>query len=291
MDTGKRPDTGGAALRTRQVAGLSGLFDCLRHVTAEVTLHFTPAGLRIGELAATNALFVHVLLQRERFEVFEGGASVTIRTSTLHSVLKAITRQLVQRHAEGLLELRTSDGALQVRICTLSAEAPLYDGDDVAYTLPCALVSAEDAAAKLQEIMENEQLLLARDKYCGVLYMSARHLSHLVSHMFPLGDTINVSCDEHKVTFVVENAHSLITHARVTFRTQPPADAPPETASPSAPCRFSQPMMAMLLRAMSLHNTTAVLLPRGRSEGTPAMMQGNVGDLGTMSVAIAQVVV
>jgi hypothetical protein len=48
-----------------------------------------------------------------------------------------------------------------------------------------------------------------------------------------------------------------------------------------------QPLIMMLARAMSLHATTAILLPDARE--IPALMEATLADLGKLSIAIAQI--
>ena len=307
---------------TRQVTGLASLFDCLRHVSAEVTLHFSTKELRISQLAGTNTLFIFAELLADRFERFEvsAPASIVVSTGTLHTVLSTITRR-VRRDANCVLELSFDKDR--------SFCLHLTGGTNLEYELPCKRVT------KSKEDIELEQrvapLFVENSGYRYKMYMSQRHLSHLASHVFPLGEYISLSCDSKAVRFCVTSPHSMITSARIAFRLT--SDTSSSSSRPSKRSKhhhdttttkgndggkggvneneergqggegddddaaeekqpsfvFKQPLICMLVRAMSLYSTAAVMLPDAADENKPVIMSANVGDLGKLSVAIAQV--
>lgn len=304
-------------LATRQVSGLSNLFDCLRHVSAEVTLRFEPDALRVAELAGTNTLYIYAELFATHFESYEHehgdkASAFVVSTQHVHTLLASITRR-VRGDADVLLQLTfaTKKGGRcgTLTLALLSASAGEYD---TTYELPCRVApqSAHD-----DEVQRRAAQLFTGAGYAHTMYMSQRHLSHLVSHVFPLGQYIELRCESQAVHFSVTDKHAMISRAHVCFRmaaadttdnddgrahdakkrkvsapTSQAGDADrtavETTASPTF-C-FSQPLLTMLVRAMSLYNTTAVLLPGDEDEAV--IMRSTVGDLGTLSVAIAQVI-
>ena len=68
------------------------------------------------------------------------------------------------------------------------------------------------SAARAAELFEG-------NGYAHTMYMSQRHLSHLVSHVFPLGQYIELYCDPQAVHFSVTDQHAMISRAHVMFRT------------------------------------------------------------------------
>lgn len=278
-------------LRTRQVAGIAELVECLRHISSEVVMHFTPSGLQICELTATNALYISVLLQSERFESYQGTGSVRVGCMPLHGALKAITRQVARQRCgkphDGMLEMRVGRNCVAL---SLSSDGTTTAGDspDMLYELPAVVLSATTAAEMLTSAVARRELLMRPDSFGSIMYMNARHLSHLVSHVLPLGDVVAVICSGDKVDFEVINRHSDITSVRVSFReaigSEAAGDRDPSIAHRSV---FRQPLFTMLLRSMSQHTTSTLMLPR--TPQNPAMMQAVVSDLGTLSIAIAQI--
>ena len=109
--------------------------------------------------------------------------------------------------------------------------------------------------------------------------------------MFPLGDIVRISCDQDFVHFDVSNPHSEIARAHVQFATNRSAGHPHTRRTGdrdlTGGCTFRQSLLSMLARAMSLHTTTALMLPKDPTQ--PALMEANVADLGRLTVAIAQV--
>jgi hypothetical protein len=254
----------------------------MRHISNEVTLHFTPDGIRIGELAATNTLFVSVLLESDKFEDYKPGGAVLVCTKTVHSVLRAITKQISS--GDQTLKMEVASGVLELSL--------FYDKEerDTQYQLPCVVIDTATAETHRANSRQYQKLLMDRSSFGATLYMSARHLSHLVAHVFPLGDVVRVTCSAKEVVFEINNAHSDIKTSRVAFATQSRGISNAQEYK-RIDCYFGQSMLCMLLRAMSLHSTTTLLLPNCTPGPTnpPAMMQANVSDLGTMSVAIAQI--
>lgn len=286
-------------LATRQVSGLSNLFDCLRHVSAEITLRFESEALRVAELAGTNTLYIYAELFSTRFESYsttpEGGCAFVVSPAHVHAVLSSITRR-VRGDAGVLLQLTFEPkkggrcGALELALRS--------DGDgefDTTYVLPCRVARASEQD---EELAAHAAQLFSGEGYAHTMYMSQRHLSHLVSHVFPLGQYITLRCEPRAVHFTVTDKHAMISRAHVCFRMAtteednnqegPPRVKKQKIDDTGGFC-FSQPLLTMLTRAMSLYNTTAVLLPDDSSIDRPVIMRSTVGDLGTLSVAIAQV--
>lgn len=285
---------------TRQIAGLAGLFDCLRHISPEVTLHATEDGIRIGELTGTNAMYINVLLEAARFETYEGGTSWVMRTGTTHVILGAMLRQMGSASRNGVLTM-SHDAVKLPPTCVISLSSSSDDtmGSEMRYEVPCGTHSQAEIAQHLKDIADNETRMFS-STYVRCMYVSARHLSHLVSHVFPLGDRVDMSCTKDEVCFNVHNSFSMITRARVRFRTSAAIEAADPTTSLPAKrsknteqdgtthvCYFMQPLIMMLARAMSLHATTAILLPDTRE--IPALMEATLADLGKLSIAIAQI--
>lgn len=270
---------------TRQVSALANLFDCLRHVATEVTLRFNNKGMRIAELAGTNTLFIYTDLDAYRFEQFALKACAVpsffvVSTATLHTVLNVVTRR-IRDDVHSMLRLCFS-GSNTFHMALIDDQGH----ETVAYELPCRHVPNPTAAEEDAQAAR----LFEEQGYSRTMYMSQRHLSHLVSHVFPLGQTIEVSCTNDSVHFSVCNPHALISKARVSFLSNTrecDQNKPPKKAIDKF--TFHQPLLSMLVRAMSLHATTAVVLPEPGSNDRPVLMRASVGDLGQLSVAIAQI--
>ena len=288
------------------------MFDCLRHVSAEITLRFEGDALRVAELAGTNTLYIYAELFATHFESYDtppreegeipGLDAFVVCPSHVHTILSSITRRF-RGDADVLLQLtfETKKGG---RCGTLELALRSSGDDDefdTTYELPCRVArpSAHD-----DEVAERAAQLFTGEGYAHTMYMSQRHLSHLVSHVFPLGQYIELYCEPQAVHFSVTDEHAMISRAHVRFRMapgEPPSKKRKEQARPGeSDCAdgtrsrgfcFSQPLLTMLIRAMSLYNTTAVLLPGGEEEDAdrPVIMRATVGDLGSLSVAIAQV--
>lgn len=281
----------GPVLRTRQVAGISELVECLRHISSDVVMHFTPEGLQICELTATNALYIAVLLQIDRFESYQGTGSVRVGCLPLHGALKAITRQVARQGGtghDGMLEMRVGVHSLSLSLTCVDNTG---DSPDMLYELPAEVLDPAVADEMVASAAARRELLMRPENFGSIMYMNARHLTHLVSHVLPLGDVVKVACCGNRVDFAVINRHSDITSVRVSFREalgsggRAAGDA---GHSMDGHCSvFRQPLFTMLLRAMSQHTTSTLLLPR--APRNPAMMQASVSDLGSMSIAIAQI--
>jgi hypothetical protein len=288
--------TSRAVFATRQIAGLASLFDCLRHISPEVTLHVTDEGIRIGELTGTNAMYIHVTLDAIRFEKCEGASSWVMRTGTTHLILGAMLRQMGSASRYGILTMSHDPEDLPPTCIISLGSAEGASDSDMRYVLPCKSLRSDEIKEHIRDIDENE-LRMFSTSYERCMYVSARHLSHLVSHVFPLGDRIGISCNDERVSFSIHNSFSMITRAHVAFRTSAALSINESAAQPDTKrrkkeqdgqaCFFMQSLLMMLSRAMSLHATTAILLPD--KPDMPAMMEANVADLGKLSIAIAQV--
>lgn len=228
-----------------------------------------------------NSMYVHAQLLRDRFEIFTGGpASFVLRTLTMQKILSSVVRQM--HSEEGMLRLRVIAGAATFSVCLIDDA-----GDEgMSYQLPCIPIADSDRVAALTDIKKNGKLMFNPGTYQKILYLNARHLSHLVSHVFPLGDVIDVACDATTVHFGVANPHAMISRGSVRFRASSDGQ---EKGSHMNGHRFTfrQGLLSMLLRAMSMHATTAMCLPV--AAGMPALVEANVADLGRLSVAIAQI--
>jgi hypothetical protein len=228
-----------------------------------------------------NSMYVHVQLLRDRFEFFTGGsASFVMRTQTMQKILSSVVRQM--RSEEGMLRLCVVPGERTFAVCLIDDTGK----EGMSYTLPCNPMADLDRVTALTEIQQNGKLMFTPGTYQKVVYLNARHLSHLVSHVFPLGDVIEVACDADMVHFGVANPHAMISRGSVRFRASSDSQ---EKGTHMSGHRFTfrQGLLSMLLRAMSLHATTAMCLPA--APGMPALVEANVADLGRLSVAIAQV--
>ena len=294
-------------LHTRQVIALAHLFDCLRHVSPEITLCFDADAVRIAELAGTNTLYIYAELKASCFEKYAQSSEMselafTVSPIHVHTVLAAFTKR-VRGDADVMLQLRFSRRK-KFELALKSSD----DADfDTSYELPCRTNKRTEEDERTAQTAA--ELFQAKD-YGHTMYMSQRHLSHLVSHVFPLGHYIDLHCEPDAVHFSVVDQQAMISRAHVKFRMAPTAadlgsgacvgagkkkkrrvcDDQEGTALSSAVFRFKQPLMSMLVRAMSLYNTTAVLLPQSDdTHKRPVIMQSHVGDLGALSVAIAQV--
>lgn len=284
-------------LATRQVTALATLFDCLRHVTCEVTLRLSADGIRIAQLEGNNSLYIYIHLLPDRFERYEMGApafEVTLLPNTMHLVVNTILRKvrtdnacLLQMHFAAPSQLRAQTSVHGTVGIELKSVAMACDEEEdmamMGYELPCRYTQAQD----------HGQIPLERNgNYDSVMYMSQRHLAHLVSHVFPLGEVVELSCNRNYATFSVTNRHALIGKARVRFKLDAPTgnnndDDELMTLGPLDRCHyFQQPLLSMLLRALSLYSTTAMMLPVEANH--PVLMEANLGDLGKMTVAIAQ---
>lgn len=284
------------------------MFDCLRHVSAEITLRFEADALRVAELAGTNTLYIYAELFATHFESYdtppreEGEIRIdayVVCPSHVHTILSSITRR-VRGDADVLLQLTFAPkkggrcGTLELALRSSGVDEDF----DTTYELPCRVARPSEHG---DGVAERAAQLFTGEGYAHTMYMSQRHLSHLVSHVFPLGQYIELYCEPQAVHFCVTDKHAMISRAHVCFRMapgEPPSKRRKERAGESdcADGRsrgfcFSQPLLTMLIRAMSLYNTTAVLLPGGEEDDAdrPVIMRATVGDLGNLSVAIAQV--
>lgn len=288
-------------LVTRQVTPLAILFDCLRHVTGEITLQLSADGLRIAQLEGNNSLYIYAHMLPDRFELYvppHRAFEATILPATMHLVLTAIVRK-VRSDSACLLQLRfsaptsllaagakaTASGALQLDLQSADMDttgeiSPAFHRAVMAYELPCRYALRCD---KNPDEMAKAFIAQRQKGYDQVMYMSQRHLAHLVSHVFPLGEVVQLFCGRQYVTFAVTNQHSMIGRARVRFKLEEAAEDP----VPGRVYQFRQPLLSMLLRALSLYNTTAMVFPI--EDNMPVIMETNLGDLGKLTVAIAQV--